>query len=150
MVVGNATVLLTPGDSATLGTVSGSALISIAAWDGTTTLSLVIEGGPYGNYGYVVDAVNDIVAADMVLDAADVHIGITTVPVLGGTYYLATSNDLIGPNSPLTNPVYVSEDFALVPEPGSSGMILGFGLMGIFFLELYRRRPSIGRFLGPP
>lgn len=136
---GNAAVLINPGGFAFLGTVTGSASVAFAAWDGTDTVALLIESGSsLGAFGYYVDAANSVVAG-MVLNAPPVHLGQTSALAVGGTYYLATSSASINPGSPLTNPNYTSEQFTLVPEPGTYAMLAGLGLVAF---AGYRRMGS--------
>lgn len=122
-----AAVLLSPGDSTLLGTASGSATLSAVSWDGTDLISVLIS--PFGANGYVVDAATDTVVATMT-DAGSVHFG--TFAVGPGVYYLATDG------SPFSTASieYKSENFTLVPEPGTYAMLAGLGLVGF---GLWRR-----------
>lgn len=136
--IGNAAVLLNPGEFALLGQTIPSAALSAVAWDGTTATAVLIEdASPFGAYGYFVNAAGGTVAASMQFDAAPVHIGATALAP-GGTYYLGLSDDLLLAGASFTNPTYTSEPFTLVPEPATYGALAALGLLGFAGFRRFR------------
>ena len=127
--VAQAAVMISPGGAAVLGTASGTAVLSAVSWDGTTLAPVVIA--PFGAYGYVVDAASDTVVTAMT-DVGPVHFALA--PVGPGTYYLATDG------SPFSTAsiAYKSENFTLVPEPGTYALIAGMGLVGFAGYRRFR------------
>jgi len=125
-----AAVMISPGGAAVLGTVSGTAVLSAVSWDGTSLTPVVIA--PFGAYGYVVDAASDTVVLAMT-DVGPVHFA--SAPVGPGTYYLATDGSPFSVGSV----EYKSENFTLVPEPGTYALLAGLGLVGFAGYRRFRR-----------
>lgn len=119
--VAQAAVLISPGGSSLLAAATGTAVLSAVGWDGTTLTPALIT--PFGTYGYIVDATSDTVVAAMT-DVGPVHFAVT--PVGPGTYYLATDGSPFSTGSI----AYKSENFTLVPEPGTYALLAGLGLVG--------------------